>query len=256
VRERDAGDPGSTARKRRKAVPWILAGASAALVGGGVLIATAHRTPAASSLDHQVAWPGSQAQPVRGRAARPAGKVPLAPLPGHPAAPPLPGHPATPRRIGQRGAEQPRHSTHTPTITIPGNGTTQVIAEGIGGDGSLGVPADVHTVGWDVYSAAMDSAAGSTVLDGHVNYAGQGAGFFSDLASVHPGEVITTTSPAGITSHWRTTSQRLYLKDHGLPASLFNPGGLRQLVLISCGGAFDWSTGHYLSNVVVVAVPA
>jgi hypothetical protein len=247
VRERDAGDPRSTALKRRKAVPWILAGASAALIGGGVLIATAHRTPAASSLDHQVAWPGSQAQPMQGKAARPAGKAPSAPLPGHPAAP---------RRISRRGAEQPRRSTHAPTITIPGNGTTQVIAEGIDSDGSLGVPADVHTVGWDVYSAAMDSAAGSTVLDGHVNYVGQGAGFFSDLASVHPGEVVTTTSPAGITSHWRITSQRLYLKDRGLPASLFSPGGPRQLVLISCGGAFDWSTGHYLSNVVVVAVPA
>jgi hypothetical protein len=102
----------------------------------------------------------------------------------------------------------------------------------------------------------MDSAAGSTLLDGHVNYVGQGAGFLSDLASVHPGEVITTTSPAGITSRWRTTSETFYPKNHGLPASLFSPGGLRRLVLISCGGAFDWSTGHYLGNVVVVAVPA
>jgi hypothetical protein len=194
-----------------------LAGASAALVGGGVLIATAHRTPSASSLDHQVAWPGSQAQPMQG---------------------------------------QPGHSTHTPAITIPGKGTTQIVAEGIGSDGSLGVPADVHTVGWDVYSAAMDSAAGSTVLDGHVNYAGQGAGFFSDLASMHPGELLAITSPAGITSHWRTTSETVYPKNHGLPASLFSPGGPRQVVLISCGGAFDWNTGHYLSNVVVVAVPA
>jgi hypothetical protein len=202
----------------RKAVPWILAGTSAALIGGGVLIASAHGTPPASRLDHPVAWPGSRT-------------------------------PATP---GQ-AAQQPRH---TPAITIPGKGTTQVVAEGIGSDRSLGVPADVHTVGWDVYSAAMDSAAGSTVLDGHVNYAGQGAGFFSDLASTHPGEVISTTSPTGIASHWRITSQRLYLKDHGLPASLFSPGGPRRLVLISCGGAFDWSTGHYLSNVVVVAVPA
>ena len=247
MRERDAGDPGGTARKRGKAVPWILAGASAALVGGGVLIATAHRAPAASSLDHQVAWPGSHAQPMRGQGASPVGKAPLAPLPGYP---------AVPRRISQRGAEQPRHNAHTPAITIPGKGMTQIIAEGIGSDGSLGVPADVHSVGWDVYSAAVDSAAGSTVLDGHVNYAGQGAGFFSDLTSMHPGDVITTTSPAGTTSHWRTTSETLYPKNHSLPASLFTPGGLRQLVLISCGGAFDWSTGSYLSNVVVVAVPA
>jgi hypothetical protein len=73
---------------------------------------------------------------------------------------------------------------------------------------------------------------------------------------MRPGEVITTTSPAGITSQWRTMPETLYPQNHGLPASLFSPGGLRQLVLISCGGAFDWSTGHYLSNVVVVAVPA
>jgi len=146
--------------------------------------------------------------------------------------------------------------THPPTITIPGMGTTQVVAEGIGRDRSLGVPADVHKVGWDVYSAAMAAAAGTTVLDGHVNYAGQGAGFFSGLASTRPGEVITTASPAGIISHWRVTSDRLHPKDRGLPASLLRPGGPRRLVLVSCGGAFDWRTGHYLSNVVVVAAPA
>jgi hypothetical protein len=196
-----------TARPRKRhgdAVRWILAGTSALLIGGGVLITSARGSPPASRLDHPVAWPGSK----------------------------------------------------SPTITIPGKGTTQVVAEGIASDRSLGVPADVHTVGWDVYSAAMDSAAGSTVLDGHVNYAGQGAGFFSDLASMHPGEVLAITSPAGITSHWRTTSETVYPKNHGLPASLFSPGGPRQVVLISCGGAFDWNTGHYLSNVVVVAVPA
>jgi Sortase domain len=210
-----------------QAVPWILAGASAALIGGGALIASTNAAPPASALDHQVTWPGRQSQPVHER---------TQPVPG------------------RRGARQP--AWHTPTITIPGRGTTQIVAEAIGRDLSLGVPADVHKVGWDVYSAAMASAAGTTVLDGHVNYAGQGAGFFSGLASTRPGELITTTSPAGIISHWRVTSDRLYPKDRGLSASLFSPGGPRRLVLISCGGAFDWRTGHYLSNVVVVAAPA
>jgi hypothetical protein len=226
----------------RQAVPWILASASAALIGGGALVARTNAAPSASALDHQVTWPGRQSQPMHERTWRPR----------HERTQPMQGR--TQPVHGRRGARRP--AWHTPTITIPGKGTTQIVAEAIASDRSLGVPADVRKVGWDVYSAAMASAAGTTVMDGHINYAGQGAGFFSGLASTRPGELITTTSPAGITSHWRVTSDRLYPKDRGLPASLFSPGGPRRLVLISCGGAFDWRTGHYLSNVVVVAAPA
>jgi hypothetical protein len=55
------------------------------------------------------------------------------------------------------------------------------------------------------------------VIDGHVNYAGQGAGFFSGLASLHAGQPITTTSRAGASSHWRVATVRLYPKAAGLP---------------------------------------
>ncbi len=227
----------------RKAAPWLVTGAGIALAGGGLLLAM-HRPPPASGLDHQVSWPGSHSQPMQGQAAGPPGRAARVRSPAS----------ALDNQVAWPG--RPRSAPTGPAITLPGKGTTSIVAEGIGSDGALGVPADVHTVGWDVYSAPMDSAAGSTVMDGHVNYAGQGAGFFSGLASVRPGEVITTTSPARVTSRWRITSERLYPKDRALPAPLFSTAGPRRLVLVSCGGAFDWGTGHYLSNVIVIAAPA
>jgi hypothetical protein len=40
-----------------------------------------------------------------------------------------------------------------------------------------------------------------------------------------------------------------------LPADLFSRQGPPTLTLITCGGAFDEATGHYVDNVVVVASP-
>jgi hypothetical protein len=144
----------------------------------------------------------------------------------------------------------------TPTITIPGKGSAPIVGEGIDETGALGVPADVHTVGWDVESAELGAANGSTVLDGHINWAGQGDGFFSNLTSMHPGQRFSTRSETGRVSRWRVRSVKSYLKSsHKLPASLFQPNGPRQLVLISCAGALQ-TDGHYDHNVVVVATPA
>jgi hypothetical protein len=47
-----------------------------------------------------------------------------------------------------------------------------------------------------------------------------------------------------------------YLKDHFPTQAVYGPTPDAELRLITCGGAFDSATGHYLSNVVVYAVQA
>jgi hypothetical protein len=57
----------------------------------------------------------------------------------------------------------------------------------------------------------------------------------------------------GRTTAYRVTSVRTYAKRR-LPLSLFSRNGPARLVLVTCGGPFDRSTGHYPLNVVVTAV--
>jgi hypothetical protein len=44
-----------------------------------------------------------------------------------------------------------------------------------------------------------------------------------------------------------------YLKDKFPTEAVYGPTFDAALRLITCGGAFDYATGHYLSNVVVFA---
>jgi len=49
------------------------------------------------------------------------------------------------------------------------------------------------------------------------------------------------------------TSVQTYLKDRFPTEDVYGPVPDAELRLITCGGAFDAATGHYLSNIVVYA---
>ena len=122
--------------------------------------------------------------------------------------------------------------------------------------GLITVPPDVHVVGWYAGSARTDSTTGSTVIVGHVNYAGQGPGAFSSLTKVKSGERVGVNISGQGTTYWKIVSLKLYPKLH-LTANLFTLNGPRYLTLITCGGTLQHtSTGyHYNDNIVVRAVP-
>jgi hypothetical protein len=40
-----------------------------------------------------------------------------------------------------------------------------------------------------------------------------------------------------------------------LPTGIYSRNGSPRLVLVTCGGPFDVSTGHYRDNIVVTASP-
>jgi Sortase domain len=126
-----------------------------------------------------------------------------------------------------------------------------VSAAGIAHDGQLDVPDAPDAVVW--YGAgSVPGAAGSAVLAGHVDYGGR-RGIFYDLSALEPGDTIRVDLDDG-TVH-RFVVERV--ERHGkwaLPADdLFTRNGSPVLTLITCGGEFDRSTGHYTDNVVVRA---
>jgi hypothetical protein len=129
--------------------------------------------------------------------------------------------------------------------------TAPVVAVGTEGNGALQLPA-IDEVGWWIGGATPADSAGSIVLAGHVDdHTGPGALFTLDKVAV--GAVIELRTRTATTSY-AVTSVRQFRKQK-LPADLFRADGPHRLVVITCGGPFDYSTGHYRDNLVVVAEP-
>jgi hypothetical protein len=120
----------------------------------------------------------------------------------------------------------------------------------------LGVPADPAQVGWWTGSAPPSAASGSVVIDGHVDSATTGPGALFQLADLHIADLLIITTTTGDRRNYAVTGRRTYLKTNGLPPDLFATTGQPRLVLITCGGSFDRSTGSYSHNIVVFATPA
>lgn len=122
-----------------------------------------------------------------------------------------------------------------------------------GADGVLDPPEDVSRVGW-WSPGARPAGPGSTVLTAHVDSKVQGPGVFSNLRNVEMGSEVEVTTQGG-SFRYVVTSMTEYDKA-ALPVDLFSISGEQRLVLITCGGTYDSSTGNYEQNVVVTAVPA
>jgi len=81
----------------------------------------------------------------------------------------------------------------------------------------------------------------------------QGPAVFYRLGALRPGNHIDVTLADGITAVFRVTGVREYAKDKFPSKTIYGPANYAALRVITCGGAFDYATGHYLSSVVVFA---
>jgi hypothetical protein len=146
-----------------------------------------------------------------------------------------------------------RTSIGAARIAIPSVGVSaRWIPEVLTGE-QLGVPADVHTTGLWSGGGRITGASGTVLIDGHVNYVGQGDGALFPIAAVKPGALVATSTRSGSTVWWRTVRVVRMLKQ-ALPQGIFTDTGARRLVVVTCGGVLE-SDGHYDDNVVLFARP-
>lgn len=139
------------------------------------------------------------------------------------------------------------------TLRIPRvNIEAPVVGVGVR-NGILDVPLDPRTLGWWIGSAEPGSGTGSVVIDGHINYSGV-TGALAVLPDLRVGDTATLTR-GGQTINYHVTAARTYPKSAGLPPDVFTHTGPERLVLITCGGPFDASSGNYEDNIVVYASP-
>ena len=96
---------------------------------------------------------------------------------------------------------------------------------------------------------------GSTVIDGHIDSAVAGYGALFHLGDLSPGDSVSVTTNTGKTVQYTVQARRVYVKEQGLPADLFDQKGPARLVIISCGGRFDSSIHSYEDNIAIFATP-
>ncbi len=210
---------------------WALvafAGLAVVIAGTGGLVLTRHGTP------------GLRAAPAARVAAQPA-------------APGFPSFPAPTAPIVAAPQTAPLPPVARPVaLTIPEIGvSTRLITLGLGPQGVVQVPPTTAVAGWYTRSP-RPGAVGPAVILGHID-SYQGPGVFFRLVELRSGDPIYIRRSDGSTVEFRVTAVRRYLKDHFPTGAVYGPTPDAELRLITCGGAFDAATGHYLSNVVVYA---
>jgi Sortase domain len=175
---------------------------------------------------------------------------------------------------GSASAARPRASdVAAPGAVIRGAGATLVIPAlqvrapivPTGAvDGSMAIPADIHTVGWydgiDSIGGTATSAptpfpgqSGVSLLAGHVDWSGEGPGALYYIGQLVVGDPVEVVGSNGGRTYWRVSQPPITVSKAELPADLFVNSGPPKLALVTCGGPFDATTHHYLDNVIVWA---
>jgi sortase (surface protein transpeptidase) len=131
---------------------------------------------------------------------------------------------------------------------------SQLLRLGLNPDGTIQVPSlttAADEAAWYKYSATPGEI-GTSVIEGHVD-SYQGPAVFYRLGALQPGDHIDIRLANGATAIFRVTGVREYSKDNFPDQMIYGDTHYAALRLITCGGAFDNATGHYLSSTVVFA---
>jgi hypothetical protein len=226
-------------------------------------------SPRIGGLRVVMSWPDSQfapAPPARGRArirlsgltgvaliAFGAAAIGIAVLSQRHA--PAPGAAAA-GTIGPAAHREPSLRRSLPvSVAIPAIGVqSNLLRLGLNPDGTIAVP-DLSTsageAAWYKYSVTPGQI-GAAVIEGHVD-SDHGPAVFFRLGALRPGDHIDVTLADGMTADFRVTGVREYAKEDFPTKMIYGSTNYASLRLVTCGGAFDYATRHYLNSVVVFA---
>jgi hypothetical protein len=123
---------------------------------------------------------------------------------------------------------------------------------GVTADGAVAVPRRWDDVGWYA-GGPRPGEPGPAVLLGHVDSTA-GPAVFYRLRSLRSGAGVTVQRADGSRVRFRVTRVARYPKAGFPTAGVYLPTLRPELRLVTCGGAFDTATGHYVDNVIAYAV--
>ena len=182
----------------------------------------------------------------RERAALPAMPVPVGPR----------SHAHHPRNLGQTSdqAEATMSRSRPVSIDIPSIGVhSSLLSLGVNADNTVQVPSGrgYDQAGWYRFSP-MPGSLGPAVILGHVSGT-RGASVFFELGRLRPGDRVKVTRRDGSVAIFEATRVRRYPKIRFPTQLVYGNTDHPALRLITCGGLFDSTTGHFVDNVVVFA---
>lgn len=200
----------------RPARPWWLVAAALACIGSGCLVLGLQ--------EHQ--------HPLAG---------PVASLP----------NPVTSREAPTKGATTLATVRSMPLeLRIPAISLSVSLGTlGLNSDGTVQVPTVIQQPGW-YRLGPSPGQIGSAVILGHVD-SSEGPAVFFKLRSLVAGDIVNVALADGVVAKFRVSSVATFLKTSFPDDAVYTSHGYSALQLVTCGGAFDTQTGHYLSNVVV-----
>jgi sortase (surface protein transpeptidase) len=118
-------------------------------------------------------------------------------------------------------------------------------------DGTVQVPSRWEVAGWYALGPRPGDP-GSAVILGHVD-SKRGPAVFYRLRELGPGDEIDITRADGSSVRFVVERTAQYDKQRFPTEEVYYPTLAPELRLVTCGGRFDFTTGHYRSNIVVFA---
>jgi len=137
-------------------------------------------------------------------------------------------------------------------LRIPAIGVrTSLERLGRAGDGTVQVPRRWERAGW--YTEGFrPGQPGPAVILGHVDSKSGPAVFFK-LRNLRPGASVLVDRADGTTARFRVTGVERYRKTRFPSDLVYFPTLEPSLRLVTCGGTFDSTSGHYRDNVIALA---
>ncbi|HST83532.1 MAG TPA: class F sortase [Kineosporiaceae bacterium] len=124
---------------------------------------------------------------------------------------------------------------------------------GLAADGTIAAPREWQVAGW-YDRGPRPGQNGPAVVVGHIDSRAGPAVFFR-LPDLMRGAAVYVDRKDGSTVRFRVAGRRQVAKDRFPATAVYSPSLQPSLVLITCGGTFDRSAGHYRDNIIVTAVP-
>jgi hypothetical protein len=138
------------------------------------------------------------------------------------------------------------------SIEIPAIGVrAPIILLGLNPDRSLEVPEDFDDTGW-WSGGSRPGETGPAVIVGHVD-SRTGPAVFYRLRELRRGDEVVVVRRDGSRARFTVLGSERYPKDEFPTARVYGRTDRPTLRLITCGGGFDSSTGHYVDNTIVYA---
>lgn len=136
-------------------------------------------------------------------------------------------------------------------IRIPAIGVDhELVPLAVDAAGVLIPPESAAVPGWFA-AGVVPGEIGPAVIAGHVD-SRSGPGVFHRLHDLRPGDRIEVQRSDGVALFQVRSTERVGKRE--FPSrSVYGPVPVPELRLITCGGAFSRSTGHYVDNVIVRA---